>query len=101
MTSDSLEVRRVLRAILVKMTEPSLGIFTAKDIGFTLTGVSGLRPLFIPEVIDLIAELNVKVSESEFKGQPNLLFLQFGKYIRVKTGIMSATSAESILFSNL
>ena len=49
---------------------------------------SGLRALGdqSPEVSDIIAELNLKVSMTEYGAEPHLLFLQFGKGVRVKAG---------------
>jgi hypothetical protein len=85
MVSDSSQIRYLLDTISIKMREqPIEDIYSARDIGYCLCGLSGLQPLLIPEVILVCDELNLKVAASEFKGQPDLLFLQFGRAVRVK-----------------
>lgn len=98
-SKESSEVQSLLGALLVKMRE-SEGIFSARDIGFALCGLNGLRSKLeeggsissnsSPELSDIMKELNFKVALTEFGGEPNLLFLQFGKAIRVKSGMTSA-----------
>jgi hypothetical protein len=86
MTSEYEEVRAVLIALVDKMRQ-SEGIYGARDIGYSLAGMSAMgEPIVHDEVRAVFDELCVKVSRSEFQGQPNLLFLQFGKGIRVKRG---------------
>ena len=85
MTSDSMEVRVLLTVLIAKMKQ-SEGVYTGRDIGYSLVGLSGMQPAMHDEVHEIFEELCVKVSRSEFKGQPNLLFMQFGKGVRVKGG---------------
>lgn len=85
MTSDSMEVRVLLTVLIAKMRQ-SEGVYTGRDIGYSLVGLSGMQPAMHDEVHEIFEELCVKVSRSEFKGQPNLLFMQFGKGVRVKRG---------------
>lgn len=99
MVSDCPEIRRVVSALVCKMVDQTSQKYSAKDIGYILSGINGLHQLNIPEVSELVEELIIKVNESDFKGQPNLLFLQFGKSIRVKTGLSSAMNTESLLYS--
>lgn len=65
-------------------------IFTARDIGYCLVGLSNLRGSDATgpslEVLSILSELTFKVSQTEYANQPNLLFLKFGKSIRVKVG---------------
>lgn len=84
-SSNSLDVRTLLNVLIVKMKE-SEGVYTGRDIGYSLIGLSGMQPIVHSEVHEILEELNVKVSRSEFKGQPNLLFMQFGKGVRTKRG---------------
>lgn len=97
MTSEYEEVRAVLIALVEKMRQ-SDGIYSARDIGYSLAGLSAMgEPIVHDEVRALFEELCVKVSRSEFQGQPNLLFLQFGKGIRVKRGQpFSLSNAENL-----
>ena len=46
-----------------------------------------MQPPVHIETTSLLQELNIKVGSSEFKGQPHLLFIPFGKGIRVKKGV--------------
>ena len=39
------------------------------------------------EVDEMIEEMHYKVAATEYGGQMNVLFLQFGKAIRVKIGV--------------
>lgn len=84
-SSNSLDVRTLLNALIAKMKE-SEGVYTGRDIGYSLIGLSGMQPVMHNEVHEMFEELCIKVSRSEYKGQPNLLFKQFGKGVRVKRG---------------
>lgn len=84
-SSDSLDVRALLNALIMKMKQ-SDGVYTGRDIGYSLIGLSGMQPVTHDEVHEIFEELCVKVSRSEFKGQPSLLFMQFGKGVRVRRG---------------
>ena len=78
-------------------------IFSARDFGYCLAGLSGLRienGENIPEVQSIMQELSLLVSRSEFQGQPDLLFLQFGKSIRVKSGATTKIKTENLLYLN-
>lgn len=79
------EARAVLAALAVKMRESS-DVFTARDIGFSLTGLNSMQQYLHQEVDEVIEELHYKVAATEYGGQMNVLFLQFGKAIRVKIG---------------
>lgn len=83
MTCECEEVRAVLAALAVKMKE-SDDIFTARDIGYCLTGLNGMQQYLHREVDEVIEEMHAKVAATEYGGQMNVLFLQFGKAIRVK-----------------
>jgi hypothetical protein len=80
--SEHEEVRAALIALTDKM-RASDGIYNARDIGYSLAGLSAMQPPSCDEVRAITEELVVKVSRSPFQGQPNLLFLQFGKGVRV------------------
>jgi hypothetical protein len=99
MKADAEEVKHALSAIAAKMRESS-GIYSARDIGYSLTGLSSNQPIVIDEAREVFEELCIKVSQSEFKGQPDLLFLQFGKGIRVKRSAplpaLTLASAQSV-----
>ena len=90
LSSDSVDVRTLLNALIAKMKE-SEGVYTGRDISYSLVGLSGMQPVVHDVVHEIYEELCVKVSRSEFKGQPNLLFLQFGKGVRVKRGNSNLT----------
>lgn len=85
MTNECEEVRAVLAALVLKMRE-SEDVFSARDIGYSLTGLNGMQQYLHQEVDEMIEELHFKVAASEFGGQMNVLFFQFGKAIRVKIG---------------
>jgi hypothetical protein len=81
--SYSDEIKIMLNVLISKMKE-SDGIYSGRDIGYSLAGLSSMQPIVHDEVHEIFEELCIKVAKSEFKGQPNLLFLQFGKGVRVK-----------------
>lgn len=84
-TAESEEVRAVLSALTVKMKEAP-GTFSARDISYCLTGLSSMQQhiqLNIPEVGEMVSELNLKVSSSRLQGIPNLEFKQYGKGSKV------------------
>ena len=93
-SSDSVDVRTLLNALIAKMKE-SEGIYSGRDIGYSLIGLTGMQPIMHNEVHEILEELNVKVSRSEFKGQPNLLFMQFGKGVRAKRGNSAQTLKDA------
>jgi len=82
-SAESAEVRAVLVALLPKFQQ-SEGIFSARDIGYCLTGMSSMPRGTYTEVDDILAELSIKVSRSPFKGLPEITFLQFGRGVKVK-----------------
>lgn len=84
-SGESLDVRVLLNAYVTKMRQ-SDGVYSGRDIGYSLIGMSAMQPPMHDIVHEIFEELCVKVSRSEFKGQSNLLFMQFGKGIRVKRG---------------
>lgn len=73
------------------------------NLGYSLSGLSGMQPAIHEVVNEMFEELCLKVAKSEFKGQPNLLFLQFGKGVRVQKGNNQLTlnSAESLVDGKL
>ena len=93
-SSDSIDVRTLLNVLIAKMKE-SEGIYSGRDIGYSLIGLTGMQPIMHKEVHEILEELNVKVSRSEFKGQPNLLFMQFGKGVRAKRGNSAQTMKDA------
>jgi hypothetical protein len=97
-TSGSVEVRALLIALAEKMRQ-SEGIYSARDIGYSLAGLSTMQTSGDDIVREVFEELCVKVAASEFKGQPNLLFMQFGKGVKVKRGDSPFTmsNAESLV----
>jgi hypothetical protein len=52
-SSDSEGVRAVLNALLIKMRE-SEGVYTGRDIGYSLAGLSAMQPIIHDEVVFLI-----------------------------------------------
>ena len=86
MNNQCEESRAVLAALVVKMRESS-DIFTARDIGYSLTGLNSMQQYLHQEVDEMIEEMHYKVAATEYGGQMNVLFLQFGKAIRVKIGV--------------
>jgi hypothetical protein len=85
MSSEYEEVRAVLFSLTKKLKNCE-EIFTSKDIGYCLVGIQNMQPNFINynEVNEFLEELNLKVSSSECGGQLELLFLQYGKAVRLK-----------------
>jgi hypothetical protein len=81
--SYSNEIKIMLNVLISKM-KLSDGIYSGRDIGYSLAGLSSMQPIVHDEVQEIFEELCMKVARSEFQGQPNLLFLQFGKGVRVK-----------------
>lgn len=84
-TAESEEVRAVLSALTAKIKEAP-GTFSARDISYCLTGLSSMEHQFqlnIPEVADMVSELNLKISLSKMQGIPNLEFKQYGKGSKV------------------
>lgn len=80
MTATQEEVRAVLAALTPRM-EQSTEIFTPRDISFCLTGLAQMQQsmqLNVPEVGELLAEINIKVSRSSLKGLPNLQIKTYG-----------------------
>lgn len=75
---------KIILSILTSKMQESDGIYSGRDIGYSLAGLSSMQPIVHDEVHEIFEELCLKVAKSEFKGQPNLLFLQFGKGVRVK-----------------
>jgi hypothetical protein len=60
--------------------------YSVKDIGYCLSGISGMPRFLHTEVDGLLEELNVKVAKSKLKGNSELTFLQDGKRIKVRIG---------------
>lgn len=83
MSSSCDEVRAVLQALLPKM-QGTTEAFEARDIGYCLVGMSSMQPLVHEEARYVLEELNVKVAQSRYGGQPLLTFMQYGKGIKVK-----------------
>jgi hypothetical protein len=79
------EVRAVMAALLPKMRECQT-IFTPRDIGFSIVGLTTMQPLKLvhEEVWLVLEELNIKVGSSSLKGRPEVLFEMFGRGIKVK-----------------
>jgi hypothetical protein len=70
------EVRAVLAALTVHL-QRSRQKFTPRDISFSLMGLVQMQnkmQLQIPEVADILSELNIKVATSSLKGLPELKF---------------------------
>mmetsp|Transcript_28027 Transcript_28027/g.60410 ORF Transcript_28027/g.60410 Transcript_28027/m.60410 type:complete len:153 (+) Transcript_28027:142-600(+) len=60
--------------------------YSVKDIGYCLSGISGMPRLVYSEVDELLSELNLKVAKSKLAGNSELTFLQSGKRIKVRIG---------------
>jgi hypothetical protein len=82
MRAEFSEVRSALSALSAKMDDCS-EVFVARDIGYCLSGLSSMG-LLHPEAVEIRNALIRKVSQTEFADKPDVLFLQFGKGIRVK-----------------
>ena len=57
--------------------------FEAKDIGYCLSGLNGMS-LVHPGAVEARNALLRKVGNSDYADKPDVIFLQFGKGIRVK-----------------
>ena len=98
MTCESENVRAVLVALLDKMNQieaqgEQTDRFTARDIGYFLTGLNGMQRYLYPEVDSLLEAFYLQVSKTEFGGLPNVQFYQFGKGFRIKIGTSSPTES--------
>ena len=84
MNSECEEVRAVLGALNIKMQDV-VGEFTARDIGYCMAGMNSMQKYLYEEVDEMMNNIYLQVAKSEFGGQMDVLFLQFGKSIRVTT----------------
>ena len=84
MTCDSPEVKGLLNALEPKLSECNEQ-FGAQELGRCLVGIHAMSSTE-PEAAAIIQQIQLKISLSEFRGQPNLQFLLYGKYVRVKIG---------------
>eukprot|EP01041_Mallomonas_annulata_P004399 gene4399-8755_t len=82
MSSGEEEVRGVLAALEPKFMTCT-DQFIAQDIGKCFVGLNSMD-YTVSEVAAIASQMSIKIAMSEFKGQPNLQFLLFGKSIRVK-----------------
>ena len=86
MTSESEDVRRVIAGLTVRMNALPLDVpFNARDIGYCLSGLHNKDP-GVPEVGAAVAALSLKIANSAYGAEPNVLFVQKGKRIFVKKG---------------
>ena len=70
-------MKHLLTALALKMTQ-SREQWTPKEMD-TLVGLSGLQQTAGPaKVASVIAQVNVKLSQSELQGQPGVTFRLFG-----------------------
>ena len=77
-------VQQVLRLLTCKMRE-SRDPWTAREIGYALVGMSGLQQAAgdREEVINMVSEINFKMSQSELQGLPGVTFKLFGKGFKI------------------
>lgn len=88
MTTESDEARAVLLALLPKMRS-STGTFSTRDLGYCLTGLSSMQESLMSceELGEFMSEFNLKVSQSDLKGQDIITFNVFNaKAVKVKRG---------------
>ena len=83
MTADCDGVRAVIIALTEKIRNTT-DIFTSRDIGYCLSGLSLMQNTVYDEVNEFIDELTIQTSRSELKGEPNLSFFLFDRGIKVK-----------------
>eukprot|EP01038_Epipyxis_sp_PR26KG_P014840 gene14840-19946_t len=101
MTSDYEEIRAIVIALLPKIRACD-ETFNTHHIGYCLTGLNGMQRTVYQEIEDIFQELYIKIAKSEYGGQPNLLFLQFGKAVRVKVNSNALLNYElSEQYNNL
>ena len=73
------EVKGVLLALTEKMAA-SEEQWSPKDIGYALVGMSGLQQTAggSPEVVGVISLINIKLGQSELRGESGVTFKLFG-----------------------
>merc|ERR1711871_139876 len=73
------EVKLLLKAIS-NMMKSSHQQWNPKEIGYALVGLSGLQQTAgsSEEVVNVIEQINVKLSQSELQGQPGVTFRLYG-----------------------
>lgn len=84
MSADYEEVRAVLAALFPKLTECT-DIFSERDLGYCLAGLSNMQQYLYSEVDQIVEDLQLKVAQSGLGGLQSVTFLKFGRGIRVKT----------------
>ena len=77
-------VRQVLILLLQKMQE-STEPWSAREIGYALVGMSGLQQSAgnSAEVMAIVSEINLKMSQSELQGMDGVTFKLFGKGFKI------------------
>ena len=53
--------------------------------GYCLSGLHN-KDLNIVEILELTQELSMKIARSKYGGEPNTIFMQYGRGIKVKKG---------------
>ena len=83
-TADTDIVKNILSSLTVRMTEiPDEMKFEGRDIGHCLSGLSN-KNIEIPEVSTVLQELSLRLAQSKYGAEANPVFVQSGKYIKVK-----------------
>ena len=83
-TADTEEVKNILSSLTVRMTEiPDEMKFEGRDIGHCLSGLSN-KNTQIPEVATVLQELSLRLAQSKYGAETNPVFVQSGKYIKVR-----------------
>ena len=60
--------------------------FSGRDLGHCLSGLSNKDPK-TPEVSTIMQELSLRLALSKYGGEVDPVFVQSGKYIKVKMGL--------------
>ena len=87
-SSNSKEIKNLLSALAVRMSETD-DKFSGKDLGYCVSGMHN-KDMSVPEVISVMQELSVKLARSKFGGEPDVVFVQKGKGVKVKLNSFDA-----------
>ena len=82
MSSEVEGARAVLQAVLPKMVK-STDLFTERDIGYCLAGLSSMQNSVCEESQAILSELNFKVVQAGFGDKPSVVVKMYGKGVRL------------------
>ena len=83
-SAETDEVKNILSSLTVRMAEiPDEMKYEGRDIGHCLSGLSN-KNIEIPEVATVLQELSLRLAQSKYGAEANPVFVQSGKYIKVK-----------------